>query len=101
MRVRRGRVDEDDVEREQPALEQPRDVGQEGGDVVGAALVDRGAGVRADEQRPMPEVGRHLGLQVRARALAVEVDDADVAQLGARATSASRSTDGVAAAHWR
>ena len=62
-------------------LEQARDVGQEDRDVVGASLVDRGAGVRPDEQGSMAEVARHLGRQVRPRSLDVEVDDADVAQL--------------------
>ena len=34
-----------------------------------------------DEQGPVAEVGRHLGRQVRAGALAVEVDHAHVAEL--------------------
>ena len=79
--VGRRRVDEHDIERQGAALEQARDVGQEDRDVVGAALVDRRAGVRPDEQGAMPEVAGHLGRQVRPRALRVEVDDADVAQL--------------------
>ena len=48
----------------------------------------------------MPEVTGQLRAQVRRRPLAVQVDDPDVAQLGARATSASSSTDGVAAPPW-
>ena len=64
-----------------PALEEVRDVGQEDRHVVGAALVDRRAGIRPDEQRAMPEVAGHLGRQVWPRPLRVEVDDADVAQL--------------------
>ena len=81
MGVGRRRVDEDRVEREQAGVEQARDVRQEDRDVVGAALVDRRAGVGPDEQRPMAEVRRHLGRQVRPGPLAVEVDDADVAEL--------------------
>ena len=66
---RRG-VDEDDIERQGARLEEARHVRQEDRDVVGAALVDRRAGVRPDEQRPVPEVGRHLGREVRPGALA-------------------------------
>ena len=68
-----------------PRVEEARDIGQEDRDVVGAALVHRGAGVRPDEQRAMAEVAGHLGRQVRPRPLDVEVDDPDVVQLrGAR-----------------
>ena len=42
--VGRGRVDEDRVEREHGRVEQPRDVRQEGRDVVGPALVRPPAG---------------------------------------------------------
>ena len=82
VRVGRRGVHEDVVERQHPGLEQPRHVGQEDRHVVGAALLDGRSGVRADEQRPMPEVPRHLRREVRPGPLAVEVDDADVAQLG-------------------
>ena len=81
MGVGRRGVDEHDIERQGAALEEARDVGQEDRDVVGASLVDRGTGIRPDEQRAMPEVARHLGRQVWPRSLRVEVDDADVAQL--------------------
>ena len=81
MGIGRCGVHEHDIERQRAALEQPRDVGQEDRDIVGASLVDRCASIRADEQRAMPEVPGHLGRQVRARSLGVEVDDADVAQL--------------------
>ena len=96
---RRG-VDEHGVERQRARLEQPRHVRQEDRDVVGPALVDRGASVGADEQGPVAEVAGHLGAQVRPRALGVEVDDRDVPSSGARATSASSRTDGTAAAQW-
>ena len=99
--VGRRRVDEHDVERQRAALEQARDVGQEDRHVVGASLVDRGAGIRPDEQRAVPEVAGHLGRQVRPRSLGVQVDDADVVQLGRASTSASSRTDGVAAAQCR
>ena len=102
MGVGRRRVDEDGVERQRPRLEQARHVGQEDRHVVGATLVHGGARVRPDEQRPVAEVAGHLGGEMRARALDVEVDDADVASdpPRARATSASSSTDGAAAAQW-
>ena len=80
--VGRGRVDEDDVERQRAALEEPRDVRQEDRHVVGAALVDRRPRVRADEQRPVPEVAVHLGREVRPGTLGVEVGHGDVAELG-------------------
>ena len=64
-----------------PDLEQPRHVGQEHRHVVGPPLVDRGARVRPDEQRAMPEMALHPGREVRPRALGVQVDDADVVQL--------------------
>ena len=101
MGVGRRRVDEDDVERQRAALEQPRHVRQEDRHVVGPTLVDRGAGVRPDEQGPMAEVARHLRREVRARALRVEVDDRDVAELGRARDEASSRTDGVAAAQCR
>ena len=81
VRIRGRRVHEHEVEREHPGLEQARHVGQERGHVVGTALVDGGAGVRTDEQRPMPEVGRHLRREMGAGALAMEVDDADGLEL--------------------
>ena len=74
--VGRRRVDEHDVERQRAALEEARHVGQEDRHVVGAALVDRGAGVRTDEQGAMPEVARPSRARGAARALGVEVDDA-------------------------
>ena len=80
--VGRGRVDEHRVERRAAAVEQARDVRQEGRDVVGPTLGDGLPRVRPDEQRPMAEMRRHLGRQVRPGPLAVEVDDADVRQLG-------------------
>ena len=65
-----------------PLVEQARNVGQEHRDVVGASLVHSGPGIRPDEQGAMPEVASHLGCQMRSRSLRVEVDDADVVQLG-------------------
>ena len=82
--VGRGRVDEHDVERQGAALEQPRHVGQEDRHVVGPALVDRGARVRPDEQRAMPEVPGHLRREVRPGTLGMEVDDADVVEAPGR-----------------
>ena len=85
MRIGRRGVDEDRVERQRAGLEQARDVREEDRDVVGAALVHRLAGVRTDEQRPVPEMSGHLGCEVRPRTLDVEMDDANVPQLrGAR-----------------
>ena len=80
--VGRRRVDEHGVEWQEPAVEQARDVGQEGRDVLGPAFVDRGPGVGPDEQRPMAEVRLHLRGEVGTRSLAVKVDDADVLELG-------------------
>ena len=57
---------EDRVERQDARVEEGRDVREEDRDEVGAALVDRLAGVRADEQGPVAEVAGHLGRQVRA-----------------------------------
>ena len=78
--VGRRHVDEDGVEREQAALEQPRDVAQEHRDELGPPLVDGLPRVRADEQRPVAEVRRHLRGQVRPGSLGVEVDHADVVE---------------------
>ena len=63
-------------------LEQARDVREEDRDVVGAALVDGPPRVRPDEQRAVPEMPRHLGREVRSRALGMEVHDRDVGELG-------------------
>ena len=82
MGIRRRRVDEDRVERQRPAVEQVRHLGQEDGHVVGPTLVDRGPRVRTHEQRPVPEMGRHLRGEMRPRALRVEMDHPDVLQLG-------------------
>ena len=79
--VRRRGVDQHRVERQRAGSEQPRDVGQEDRDVVGAALVHRRPRVGADEQRAVPEDAAHLRREVRPRTLDVEMDDADVAQL--------------------
>ena len=63
------RVHEDLIERKHPRLEQPGHVGQEDRHVVRAALLDRHARVRADEQRPVPEVPGHLRREMRPGAL--------------------------------
>ena len=81
--------------------EQARDVGQEDRHVVGPPGVHRGAGIRADEQRPVPEGLGHLGREVRSRPLAVEMDDADVAQLGRPRDERIEQNRWVAAAQWR
>ena len=78
---RRG-VDQHDIERECPALEQPRDVREEDRHVVGPTLVDRLPRVRADEQRPVPEVALHLRREVRTGTLGVEVDHGHVVEVG-------------------
>ena len=96
--VGRCRVDEDDVERQRAALEQPRHVRQEDRHVVRPALVHRGTGVRPDEQRPVAEVAGHLRREVRPGTLRVQVDDRDVVELGRARDQLSSSTDGVAAA---
>ena len=82
VRVGRGGVDEDDVERDRAGVEQVRDVGQEDRHVVGPALVDGRAGVRPDEQGAMAEVAGHLRGQVRAGPLDVQMDHPHVVQLG-------------------
>ena len=81
MGVRWRDVDQDGVEREQAALEQPRDVAQEHRDELGPTLVDGRPRVGADEQRAVAEMRRHLGRQVRPGSLGVEVDHADVVQV--------------------
>ena len=78
---RRG-VDQHGIERQDPLLEQLGHLGQEDRHVVSPAFVYRGSGVGSDEQGPMAEVSRHVRRQVRARALRVEVDHPDVAELG-------------------
>ncbi len=81
MGVGRGGVDEDRIEGQQSRVEEPRNVRKEGRDVLRAAFGDRGARVASDEQRSMAEVGCHLRGEMRAGPLAVEVDDAHVAEL--------------------
>ena len=68
-----------------------RDVRQEDRHVVGSTLVHRRPGVRADEQRPMPEMGRHVRREVWPRALGVEVDHPDVAAARLREQRARRA----------
>ena len=68
-----------------PRREQLGDVRQEDRHVVGPALVDGLARVGADEERAVAEAAGHLRRQVRRRALGVDVDDADVAQLAGAA----------------
>ena len=84
-----------------PDSEQARDVRQEHGNVVRPALVDGGAGIRPDEQGAMPEVTLHLGRQVRPGPFQWRWTTVTSWRSGARATRASSSTDGVAAAQWR
>ena len=81
MGIRAGEIEQHGIEREHAAREQLGHVREEDRHVVGAALVHRGPGVGADEQRAMAEAGRHLRLQMRRRSLDVEVDEADVAEL--------------------
>ena len=81
MGIRWCGIDEDGIEPDQPGFEQARNIGQERRDVLRATLVDRGARVRTDEQGPVSEVRRHLGREMGARSLAMEMDDPDVAQL--------------------
>jgi hypothetical protein len=101
MVVGRGGVDEHRVEREQPGLEEPRHVGQEHRDEVGPALVDGGSGVGPDEQRPMPEVPAVAGARCGPGPSQWRWTTLTSRSSVARATSASRRTDGVAAAHCR
>ena len=75
------RIDEDRVERQRPRDEQPRHVRQEDRHVVRTALVHGGPSVGPDEQGAVSEVAGHLGCQVGTRALAMQVNDADVAEL--------------------
>ena len=100
--IRRRRVDQDGIERQRPAVEEVRDLGQEDGHVVGATFVDRSplafgptnsarwrkwdaiSGARCG---PGPSVWRWI--------------IPTFCNSGARATSASSRTEGVAAAHWR
>ncbi len=65
----------------EPGVEQARHVGQERGDVLGATLVDRRAGVGSDEQGDVPEVRCHLGRQMRAWPLAMQMNNPNIAQL--------------------
>ena len=69
------------VERQRAGPEQRRHVRQEHRHEVRATLVDGPARVRPDEQRPVAEVRRHLGREVRPGALRVEVDHRDVLEL--------------------
>ena len=82
VRVGRGGVDQDDVQRDRAGVEEVRDVRQEDRHVVGPALVDGRAGVRPDEQGPMAEVAGHLRGEVRTGPLDVEMHHPDVVQLG-------------------
>ena len=79
--VGRRRIDERHVDGQGARVEQARDVREEDRDVVGSPLVDGGARVGPDEQRPVPEVGRHVRGEVRPWTLDVEVDHADVPQV--------------------
>ena len=79
--IGRCRVDEDRIERHGASVEELRHVREEDRHVVRPPLVDRRPGIRADEERPMPEVGGHLGREVRAGALAMQVDHGDVVEL--------------------
>ena len=101
VRVRRRDVDEHRVERKDPGAEQLGHVRQEDRDVVGSPVVDRRARVGTDEERAVAEARGHLRRQVRRGTLGVEVDHRRRrASSAARSTSASRSTDGVAAPPW-
>ena len=81
VRIGRGGIHEDGVERQPPAIEQARHVRQEDRDVVGPTVVDGLPRVRPDEQGTVAKMRRHLGGQVRSRPLAMQVDDAHVGQV--------------------
>ena len=91
VRVGRRDVEQHGIERHGAAAEQPRHVGQEGRDVVGATLGHGGPGVRPDEQGAMPEVAGHLRREVGTRPFRVEVDHPDVAQRRLRERRARRA----------
>ena len=80
--IGRGRVDEDGIKGQYPAIEHVGHVGQEDRHVVGPALMNGGSRVGPDEQRPMTEMRRHPGRQMQTRSLRVQVDHPHVAQLG-------------------
>jgi len=79
--VRSRDVDEDGVQRHDPAPEEVRNIGQEGRDVLCAPLVDRLARVRPDEERHVAEMAFHLWRQGRTGSLAREVHDPHLLQL--------------------
>ena len=77
-----GDVDECDIERQRATrFEEGGDLREEDGGVVGAALLDGGAGVGTDEQRVVAEAVLHARLRVRRGAIGVQVDDFDFAQV--------------------
>ena len=59
-----------------------RHVGKEDRNVVGAILFDRAPGIRADEQRPVPEVAGHLGREMWPGALDMEMRHPDIGEIG-------------------
>ena len=64
-----------------PVAKEVRHVREEDRHVVGASLVHSLPRIGADEERLVAEVPVHLGSQVRARTLGVEVDERHVLEL--------------------
>ncbi len=79
--VRRRYLHQRNIETQDPVAEEPRYLRQEHRRKIGASGVDGFSRVRADEQRIVPKACRVLRPDVWGRALSVQMDDLDVAQL--------------------
>ena len=81
MRIRRGDLEEGDIER-QAVLggEERGNVGEEDGGVAGAPAVHRSAGVRADEERAQAKVSLPALIGIGGWPVGVQVRDLDIMQ---------------------
>lgn len=79
---------------EPPGSNREGDLGEEDGCVIGPALLDRLARIRADEEGVVAEAACHGRFGVRRGAIGVEVDDLDIAQVRPDANEAGNERVG-------